>query len=743
MKYSFLVLSILLATSFSQAQIQVTNTQTPADLINNVLIGSGVTATNITVNGSAALATTVQPSATYFNQNGTLFPITDGVLLSSGNGNVAVGPNTATGESNSTGTLTVTDADMNAIAAATVTNGIVVEFDFVATGNYLEFNYIFGSEEYPEFAPPNSSSFNDIFGFFLSGTGITGTFTNGAVNIATVPGSTTPVSINNVNAITNQTYYVDNTGGLTYGNAIEYDGTTATMTAFSDLICGETYHIKLGIANVGDQGWDSGVFLEGGSFTTNPVQFTFNSYSANNTISEGCSQTAELMFTREGCNNQNDSLVAYINYNGTATNGVDFNLLDDSVLLEPGVDTVIWQIDPFEDGIPEGVESIELEIITILMNNDTLYSYATFYITDVPPFDALANDVNLFCNTDSTDVFVVPNGGFAPYTYSWSNGSPDSLFNFNPNTNGTTEFIVTVTDFCGYTAIDTATIVMNQTLAIDTILTQAASACLPNGWASATVVGVTSNQGQPFYHWTGPGNPGSNNVDGTAITNVPSGWYYFTVIDDVCQAEDSAFIDMTNPPSADFSLSADGACNPVTVVFTNESQNTTNYIWNFGDGTPNATSTDVTHVFTSTSIVSLTASDASGCADTAYAQIDVLPCGCTDPTADNYDPTAQYDDGSCTYPLPIIVAPNVFTPNGDNINDLFTLDATNTVNIILVITNRWGNVMYEGEGTAPAWDGKSQANQNATSGVYFYKYEAYGINGDMITGHGFVHLERD
>lgn len=736
-------LIFLVSALFSRAQIQVTSTMTPQQLVDNVLVGSGVTALNVTVNGSTANANVVQPSASYFNQNGTTFPITDGVLLTTGAGSVAVGPNNAAGSSNSSGTLTVTDVDMNAIAAATVTNGIILEFDFVATGNYLEFNYIFGSEEYPEYAPPNNSSFNDIFGFFLSGTGISGPYSLGAINLATVPGTTTPVSINNVNPITNATYYTDNTGGLAYGNAIQYDGTTTTMTAFSDLVCGETYHIKLGVANVGDQAWDSGVFLEGGSFTTNPVEFSFNSYSNNDTISEGCSASGNLIFTRAGCNNANDTLVAYLSYGGSATNGVDFTQLGDSVVMLPGVDTLVWQINPFEDGITEGVESIQLVIMSILLNNDTLYSYGTFYIIDVPDFDVIANDVSLFCLSDSTVVSAVPSGGYAPFDYSWTNStSTDSSFSFNPTSNGTTQFIVTVTDVCGYVAIDTATVVMNQTLAIDTILTQNASACTPTGWASATVVGVTSNLGQPYYHWTGPGNPGSYNVDGTAITNIPPGWYYFTVEDDVCSAEDSVYIDMTNPPTADFSLVADGACSPVSVSFTNESQNTTTYIWNFGDGSPTVTTVDASHTFTSTSVMSLTAIDPSGCADTAYAQIDVVNCGCTDPTALNYDPNAALDNGTCIYPVPTIVAPNIFTPNGDNSNDVFFLDGTNTESITLIITNRWGNMMYSGSGVNPAWDGKSQNGVAAEDGVYFYKYEAKGIAGDIISGHGFFHLQR-
>ena len=167
----------LILTSFStlNAQISVQNTMTVQDLVENVLVGTGVTATNITVNGSAANALVVQPAASQFDQNGTTFPISNGVLLTTGAGGVAVGPNNSGSLSNSAGTLLINDPDMDAISSANLTNGIIIEFDFVATGNQLEFNYLFGSEEYHEFAPPNGGV-NDVFGFFLSGTGIAGPY---------------------------------------------------------------------------------------------------------------------------------------------------------------------------------------------------------------------------------------------------------------------------------------------------------------------------------------------------------------------------------------------------------------------------------------------------------------------------------------------------------------------------------------------------------------------------------------
>lgn len=751
MKHLFVCAAFVFAALQGNTQIVVNNTQTPAQLVQNVLLGFGVTATNITVNGSPVNAQNVQGNVTSFNAAGTSFPINSGVLLSTGNGIAAIGPNNNTGYTdNAPPTADVSsDVHLNAIANAGPTNGVVLEFDFIPSGDTISFNYIFASEEYPEWSP---SSYNDAFGFFLWGPGITGPYVlggypGGGTNMAIIPGTTIPVTINNLGPGAGQypQFYTDNQNGATYGTAIQYDGGTVTLSANASVQCGQTYHIKLAICNVGDLSLDSGVFLQANSFSSEAVQVAVATVSGDTTVIEGCT-TAELLFIRPQ-SQINDTLIINYDITGTATNGVDFPLLPNPITFLPGQDTITLIIDPIFDGISDNWEYVTITTTVITVCGDTLISSGTLYIVDEVDIDITEPDPLALCQNDSILVNVSATGGDGVYTYSWNDPNnqvgPTAYLATATGTSGVTNYIVTATDGCGYTGTDTVTITLNQTLAIDDILTQDASACLPNGWASATVVGVTNNGGQPYYHWTGPGNPGPNNIDGTAITNVPSGWYYFTVIDDVCQAEDSVFIDMNNPPSADFSLVADGFCNPVTVNFTNESQNAVNYTWIFGDGTPNSNATDVTHVFTSTSVMYLVASDAGGCSDTASAQIDVLICGCTDPTALNYNPGAQADDGSCVYPLPVVVAPNVFTPNGDNVNDLFSLNAINTENIKLVITNRWGNVMYEGDGANPAWDGTSQAGQKAASGVYFYKYEATGVNGEMVDGHGFLHLERN
>ena len=248
--------------------IMVNNTSI-VDLINNQFsgfTGAGVSVFNVNINGSAVNENSIAGNVAGFTNTNPAFPISSGLLLTTGNAIAAQGPNNSSSLSNNLPATTSvsTDPHLNILAAGTVTNGVVLEFDLIAVGDSISFNYIFGSEEYPEFSP---STFNDAFGLFLWGPTISGPYAfngypNGGVNIATLPDGITPVTINNVGDISNTQYYVFNDNGSAYGNAIQYDGTTTVMTAGCNVICGEVYHIKLALCNVSDQAFDSGVFLE-------------------------------------------------------------------------------------------------------------------------------------------------------------------------------------------------------------------------------------------------------------------------------------------------------------------------------------------------------------------------------------------------------------------------------------------------------------------------------------------------
>ena len=108
----------------------------------------------------------------------------------------AVGPNDQGGAGDDLLGFSGGDADLDQLAGVSTYDAAVLEFDFIPASDTLTFDYVFGSEEYNEYV---CGTVNDAFGFFLSGPGIAGPYTNGAENIALVPGTTTQVSINTVN----------------------------------------------------------------------------------------------------------------------------------------------------------------------------------------------------------------------------------------------------------------------------------------------------------------------------------------------------------------------------------------------------------------------------------------------------------------------------------------------------------------------------------------------------------------
>ncbi len=310
MKKSLLSLILFLSAFVSTAQMTITNTQTPAQLVQNVLLGGGITVSNVKFNGSTISANQVRDQAAYFNNgNLTNIGLTEGVILATGQAVLPpgpgvqqpiAGPNNSGAATNPTANPVTGDPDLQLLAPGnSIQNAAILEFDFVPTGEDLSFEFVFGSEEYPEWA---NSSFNDVFGFFLSGPGISGPYSGGAINLAIIPGSGgLAVSINNLNNGNANSgpcefcsWYVNNSSGTT----IQLDGFTLVMPAIGTVQCGEVYHIKLAIANVGDNALDSAVFLKANSFNSTPVDLP-DDYLISNGFAP-CSGASETICTGLG-----------------------------------------------------------------------------------------------------------------------------------------------------------------------------------------------------------------------------------------------------------------------------------------------------------------------------------------------------------------------------------------------------------------------------------------------------------
>jgi gliding motility-associated-like protein len=423
----------------------------PQYLVENVLLGDAC----MDVNNVSAPGEPIQYGVFFDGELSII--IETGIILSSGSIYNAEGPNEATGTSTATGGPG--DPDLALISGTTMNDCAVLEFDFTPDQDSVRFQYVFASEEYCDYV---GSPFNDAFGFFLSGPGISGPFTNNAVNLAVLPNGT-QVSINTVNFTTNGMYYVDNTpadspisGGCTPEEIannpkaqleIEFDGFTVPLIAEHPTIPCSTYHIKLAVGDGTDQIFDSAVFIEKNSFIsgTSETIVTEVGYTAEDAFEaiEGC-EGAYIVFRRIAFNTFTD-LTFDINVlpSSTAEEGEDFADIPSTFTIPAGQWSDTLWLDIFSDDIIEGIEVIEMSVIGFCACTDPTFEV---YINDDPLMFA-DSEVQEFCEPTNVLLNVDVWGGTPNYTYEWENGSttPTAIA---PFWESGSQF-VTVTDECG------------------------------------------------------------------------------------------------------------------------------------------------------------------------------------------------------------------------------------------------------------------------------------------------------
>jgi len=180
--------------------------------------------------------------------------IGNGIALSSGSAMGVVGPNLVDNLSTDNGGAG--DAALDALVPGETTlDAAVLEFEMIPATTILRFDFVFASEEYNEYA---NSAYNDVFGFFVDD-----------ANVALLPDGSTRVSVNSINGgnplgtnAQNREYYVNNdpSDGLP-GYDTEMDGFTVVLGAIVPVTPGDTYRVKLAIADVADRIYDSNVFI--------------------------------------------------------------------------------------------------------------------------------------------------------------------------------------------------------------------------------------------------------------------------------------------------------------------------------------------------------------------------------------------------------------------------------------------------------------------------------------------------
>ena len=297
--------------------------------------------------------------------------------------------------------------------------------------------------------------------------------------------------------------------------------------------------------------------------------------------------------------------------------------------------------------------------------------------------------------------------------YSWNPGGGSSP-SFTATTAGI--YTVIVTDAVSNCSITTQFTVSGNTTTPN--LTSNATGSFPCG-ASNTTLTASSTNANVTYSWTGPvGAIITGSATSTPTINI-AGNYVVTVTDLLTGCSNSNTIIVSQIMiTALFIADPVSGIAPLTVNFTNQSSvNATNFNWNFGNTLTSTVQNPNTIYNTSgTFTVSLVASSGS----------------CTS----TYTVTIIVEDGFS------LVIPNVFTPNGDNINDVFSIQATGIKEISLNIFNRWGQKMYDFTGPKASWDGIISNGAKASDGTYFFFVKATGYDDKVIEKNGTVNLFR-
>lgn len=420
--------------------ITVETASSPTDIVQSVVSGqTTITVTNIDCDNDALGTFQAGPD--------TDLGMEKGLLLTTGSAQNVANPGTFF---SSFPTGTPGDADLDYLSSINGNNSLsndacVVELDVFASTDEITFEYVFGSEEYPEWV---NTTFNDIFAFLVSGPGITGdpNIAN-QDNVATLPDGTF-IQINSVNDALNWQYYRDNQTGP----SVTYDGLTSdsigvkkSLTAKISTIPCNTYHLKFAIADRGDTAFDSGVFIsdiKGGSPNL------------------GVNYNSGIQYLVEECVNIPDEVIISLNapvaqpttfdivISGTATNGSDYLLtLPGSVTFNTGNEVFSFPIQALSDGILEGTENIIIQLVRDFGCGVTVLATLQIDIHDnlaVDIFDDL-QDTLLVCGGSSAQLQA--NGA---QTYFWQ---PPGIFSnpdiSNPDVTPTVSQWVSVTGTLG------------------------------------------------------------------------------------------------------------------------------------------------------------------------------------------------------------------------------------------------------------------------------------------------------
>jgi gliding motility-associated-like protein len=770
-KKIILLTSLLFCTVAAFAQLQV-NTQDANSLVRNILLCPQIQVSNLKFTGDSKMIG-------HYNSSKSNVGLTSGIILSSGDIMNAIGPNDSKGSGQAMNQAG--DPDLDIISSPTH-DAAVLEFDFVAVTDSVVIKYVFASEEYLEFV---NLGFNDVFGFFLSGPGINGPYSNNAKNIALTPGTNKAVSVNTINNKINSNLYINNGDGspgtpqFTNNKVVQFDGFTRPLSAVSVVTPGLTYHMKICIADVSDGIYDSAVFLEGGSFFSSEFSVHEIGTNAFDQLYEGCDSVIVDIKMSSSRKNIGKLPITII---GSATNGIDYAKLPDSIPISPaGNGTFI--IKPLKDNIVDNNETIDIILKNSACSQDTLH----YKIKDLFPI-VVSNYDSVYCG-GPISINAKYSGGAAT-TLTWAlNGSNQKTIAVNPGWN-TTTYLYTVDDHCHQGPVQ------GKVRAV--VNNKKPNAGADQRYCSGPVVtiGDTAHTGYT-YQWSPVAGLNFSDISNPTLTltntsGTKSVVNYVVATDNgMCQAMDTVIVTVLPNPMALIDSTPYIKC-PVFYINPKENSSVSDsseYFWSTSDGQQKI-GKDAVLTFANSGFydVSLKIVNYGMCSDstTALNHVEVLVSPTAGFTVSNNEvdmltPTVTFQGtpvsaDSCymdifsekgelldaspvcdfSYDIPksgynkavqyvvatngckdtlaktiyvkpeyFVYAPNAFTLNGDGLNEEFKISYSWAIeDFNFYVFDRWGHEMYHqrGTGTDVTWDGKAQDGTMQPEGVYVYMY---------------------
>jgi gliding motility-associated-like protein len=726
---------------------------TPEQLVTDILTNSDCSSvSNVTF--STGTNFNSNNGIGYFTQNNSSFPFADGIVLSTGIAANAPGPNVDISQNPFFGQdQWPGDADLNALLLAqgvpnTTKNATVLEFDFIPLTNSISFDFLFASDEYGIF----QCFFSDVFAFIL-----TNTQTNVSTNLAVIPNTAIPVSATTIRDNTYNTdcssenaAFFDSFYSLPLSEnpllaPINFTGTTVPMTAFSTVVPGQLYHIKLAIADYSDFAIESAVFLKGGSFDLGSVNLGPDLVTAENTaVCPGETIILNSQLTNEFYAFEwklGDSVIT------DATNST-------LTVTQPGT-----------------------YMVTAIYDNSICQSSDTIIVEFYNPIVVGPVTAIVICNSNPTAIFnLTPNGASAlqpldanhAVLYFASQAALDAGVNIeNPETytsssNPQTIFIKVTNTVTGCSEvvnfiIGTEDLAPQFTLPADIILCNGTSQTI-------AVMPINFDLASVTYAWTIDGNPLPDTT--SAIVASLSGVYEVTITQAECTSSQSIVVELGTSTTPTFDLattycqleeaellpllsdnSIAGTWSPATI-------NTSipgdfEYVY-----TSSAENCNVTYVLQVTvtqqpvftiagrcenNDYKLTATPQEGfdASDVLYQWSDAAENTVNNGNEANVviantgDYVLEVIYNNCTttfaYTVDTVLCKiqKGISPNGDSDNEFFELDGFNVTQ--LTIFNRYGTEVYSKKNYSSEWNGQSNKGDELPSATYFYVMEQDGF----------------